>query len=135
MAHWSSQYVGRPYIEGVFDCAELARIVQREVFHREVNIPSDRDYSDKQGAMKFLHMRRQLERCTADAATPTETPEEGDAVLLNSRGFYQHIGVYCVVNGEPQVLHATDRADQVVLTKVRELHIRGYRVGGYFKWN
>ena len=33
-------YVGRPYEVGAFDCADLAVLVQREVFGRAVHLPT-----------------------------------------------------------------------------------------------
>jgi hypothetical protein len=124
-------------VEGEFDCAELARRVQREVFGREVRIPAERSHAaiDPAHAIaRWRAMQAQISRGTAECARRVEVPEEGDGVLLVARGYSQHVGVYCVVDGEPCVLHAADAHRQVVRTRVRELEIRGLRVEGYYRW-
>jgi phosphatidylserine/phosphatidylglycerophosphate/cardiolipin synthase-like enzyme len=133
MQHWSQRYVGRPYIEGEFDCGELARTVQREVFGREIALPTERGYMGKKGAEKFRAMAAQIDTEKTRIAERTEAPQEGDAVLLVARGYLQHVGVYCLI-GEPWVLHAADTARQVLLARVRELAAKGLRVEGYYRW-
>lgn len=133
--HWSSAYIGRPYIEGEFDCGELARLVQREVFGREILIPTERGYVGQASPIgRFRAMERQIEAAAPACAEPTTLPKEGDAVLLKSRGYLQHVGIYCFVDGEPWVLHATDASMMVVRTRIRELEIRGLKVEGYYRW-
>ncbi len=135
MAHWSSAYIGRPYIDGEFDCGELARVVNREVFGRAIRVPAERGYIGKATAFeKFRAMAAQIEAEIPNCAEPTEHPEEGDGVLLQSRGYLQHIGIFCVVDGEPCVLHATDSAGQVVRQRIRDLRVRGLHVEGYYRW-
>lgn len=133
--HWCQRYIGLPYVAGKFDCVELARLVQREVFHREIKLPSHRDYLREAGvAKRFAATRAQIAAEKPNVAERTDTPAEGDGVLLIARGYPQHIGIYCVVNGEPAVLHAADSSRQVVLCRLRELDIRGLRVEGFYKW-
>lgn len=133
--HWSSAYIGRPYIEGEFDCGELARVVQREVYRREINVPTERGYlSEAHPVARFRAMARQIEAAAPACAEPTTLPKDGDAVLLKSRGYLQHIGVYCFVDGEPCVLHASDASMQVVRTRLRELEIRGLKCEGFYRW-
>lgn len=135
MSHWSSAYIGRPYLEAEFDCGELARLVQREVFGREILIPVERDYMGEAGPVaRFRAMARQIAAEAPRLAEPTTLPKDGDAVLLKSRGYFQHIGIYCFVDGEPWVLHASDASMQVVRTRVRELEIRGLRIEGFYRW-
>lgn len=133
--HWSTAYVGRPYVEGVFDCGDLARAVQLEVFGRTIKIPADRDHLVETGVVaKFRAMSEQLAAEMPKCVQPVVSPQDGDGVLLKSRGYLQHIGIYCLVDGEPCVLHASDASRQVVRTRVRELAIRGLVVEGYYRW-
>lgn len=136
--HWSGRYVGRPYILGVFDCADLARAVQKEVFGRDVKLPQDRDYKVAGSGLgpreRFSLMSQQIDRCKDDVARKTNTPIDGDAVLLIARGHRQHIGIFCFICGERWVLHASDGSNQVVLQRERDLNIRGLRVEGYYRW-
>lgn len=135
MSHWSENYVGRPYVEKQFDCGELARTVQREVFGKDVAIPTERRYEELKGRSRFEAMTSQIAEEKDTYARRTETPEEGDGVLLAYRKNYWHIGVYCFVNGEAYVLHAADgKVGMVVMNKIRELAGRGYVVEGYYKW-
>ena len=133
--HWSARYVGRRYEEGVFDCGELARAVQLEVFGRKIRLPSTRDHVHVEGSLaKFRTMAAQIDACKDDVAVRTHVPHEGDGVLLKTRGYRQHIGVYCVIAGEAWVLHATDGAGQVVLQRARDLPMRGLQIEGYYRW-
>lgn len=136
MAHWSEKYVGTPYQPGVFDCGTLVERVQQEVFGRNVVAPSDRDYTSvPQGfTAKFEAMTRQIDRIKSDYAIRTTDPVDGDAILLQARGYFQHLGLLCIINGERWVLHATDLHKQVVLHRLTEMEIRGMRVEGYYRW-
>ena len=134
MSHWSDAYVGRTYVEDEFDCADLARSVQAEVFDHELHLPAERWYAGLSGPQKLQAMHDQLQACQRDVATPTDAPREGDAVLLVSRGRIDHIGIYCLIGGEPWVLHATSGANQVVRTRLRQLDLYGYKVEGFYRW-
>lgn len=135
MPHWSSAFVGRAYQEGVFDCGELARCVQREVFGREVRIPAERDYALAGSPReKFAAMTAQIQRLKDDIARRVDVPQEGDAVLLVARGYRQHVGVSCFIEGERWVLHASDGSRQVVLQRERDLALRGLGIEGYYRW-
>lgn len=133
--HWSAPYIGRRYVEGIFDCADLARLVQKEVFKREIKLPADRGYSYAEGTLeKFRAMAAQIDACKGDVASKTLFPKDGDAVLIKTRGYRQHIGIYCVIANEGWVLHAADAAGQVILQRIRDLSIRGLAVEGYYTW-
>lgn len=140
MSHWTEKYVGRECgTHNGFDCADLCQLVQREVFKRDIQLPSERMYKDKvtEGTLaKFRAAAQQIAEGKGDYAKLTDTPTEGDGVLLFTRGYRQHIGVYCEIQGEPWILHASDMATgpQVVLQRVRDLFVRGLRVEGYYKW-
>lgn len=130
--HWSDKYVGLPY-KPDFDCAELARLVQREVFGREISLPSNRDYAEKHGWSRRRAMTQQIHREKDVYAVRTETPQDGDGVLLIARGSDSHIGVYCFL-GEAYVLHASENCRQVIRTRVRCLHEQGLKLEGYYQW-
>jgi len=134
--HWAEQYVGIPCgSEAGFDCADLAALVQRECFENDIHLPRDRTYRERKGHAKFKAMKQQIEVLKDSYAHRTDAPIEGDPVLLKTKGYFQHIGVFCLIAGEPWILHAADGAQQVVLTRMRDLEIRGLFVEGYYKWN
>lgn len=125
MRHWSERYVGMPYAEA--DCAELAARVQREVFGRVILLPSER----RPG---LRGLTRQIETLKGDYATRTDSPADGDGVLMVSRGRIEHVGVYCEIGSAPYVLHAMRSAGQVVLHRARDLSHQGLTVEGYYQW-
>lgn len=138
--HWTDKYVGRecgPHIG--FDCADLCELVQREVFGRTICLPSDKHYKQHPSNMpvaRFHAMAQQIELSKSDYAVRTETPVEGDGVLIYTRGYKQHIGVYSYTQNEPWVIHASDlkRGPQVVFQRVRDMIARGLKIEGYYKW-
>jgi hypothetical protein len=125
-AHWSDRYLGLPYDEQAFDCAALAERVRREVFGQDLHLPSER----RPGP---FGRSAQISQNIADCAVQTFTPADGDGVLLVCNGRLQHIGMYCVIAGEPWVVH--NQAGQgVTRRRVRELAKWGYRIEGYYQW-
>lgn len=124
---WWMPYIGRPYRPGEFDCADLAVTVQREVFGRDIALPSHARGAFAQSAQIRAHL--------ADFGEPTRAPEPGDAVLLWARGRLAHIGVfYRELNGQPGVLHATSRAMQVTANALHTLPSLGLEVEGFYRW-
>lgn len=135
MSHWAERYVGRQYVEGKFDCADMARLVQKEVFGRDVAIPGSRDYADKVGVGRLRAMEEQIAREIGNVVTRTDSPREGDGVLLIARGYREHIGIYCLIGTEPYILHAATGYNQAVLSKVRDLEMfHGMKIEGYYRW-
>jgi hypothetical protein len=132
--HWSQRYIGMTYRPGEFDCADFARLVNREVFGREIRIPENRNYNGKDGVARLKAMTAQIHECRDAYVERTEKPAEGDGVLIVSRGAAAHIGLYCLINGEPWVLHCASDALQAVLHRVRDLARTGYSIEGYYSW-
>lgn len=125
--HWAEGYIGRAYVPKVYDCASLAADVQREVFNRAVP-----DYSER--AELRSQNQEMLMVTVKESATRTEHPEEGCLAQIAITGHIQHIGVYCVVNGEPCLLHNIKKFG-TILTRVRDLPRHGWKVEGYYTWN
>lgn len=128
--HWAEKYIGRPYALGHGDCAALV-----------VNVI---EYEFGYDLPEFVHACRaenrssrdeQLKQLAFDATEPTDDPQEGDVVLMRCNMRPSHIGIYCVINGEPHVLHAMENARMVVLHKLRDLGKQRLTVEGFYKWN
>lgn len=134
MPHWSCAYVGRPYVDYENDCGEFVRLVMREIFKREVNIPTERWYASEAGRARLRSMAAQVEHALPDVVSPVDQPTEGDCVLMRSGSAVIHIGVYCEIDGEGWVLHAVERARQVILTRVRELEAKRFPLSGFYRW-
>lgn len=125
-AHWSEAYLGRPYVEDVFDCAVLAETVRREVFGHDLQLPSERRPGPYGRAI-------QLRQHLPDFVAPTTGPRDGDAVLIVAKGREQHIGLYCLIGAEPWVLHNIERST-VHRIRVRDMEKWGYKIEGYYRW-
>ena len=129
MAHWCEAYIGLPYSLGDSDCARLVCRVRREVFGGEVP-----DEAEAERAVSALGRAAQMQDGVVLYAEPTATPQEGDVVLMNCRGRPSHVGAYCLVNGEPHVLHAIENAGQTVLHRLRDLPRFNLQVEGFYRW-
>ena len=129
MPHWSEKYIGQPYNRGDADCAHTLAQVRKEVFGLEV--PSDIEVERKASRLGRLG---QMVDLVAEYGEHTDNPQEGDAVLMMCKGRPSHIGAYCIVNGEPCVLHAMESAGMVVLHRIRELDRVFMSVEGYYTW-
>lgn len=127
MAHWTTRYVGRPYVEGDNDCAALAIRVQAEVFGRDVSDLIEREHG-------LRAQSAQIEAAKADYAEQVAVPDEGDAVLMRARGVLSHIGIYAEIDGIGYVLHAMRNAGQVCLHRLRDLERYGLTVEGFYRW-
>ena len=127
--HWAEQYIGQPYVTGAADCARLVTKVQTEVFNAEV--PSD---VEVHRAASRLGRATQMTDLVGMYTQPVSEPLEGDIVLMLCRGRPSHVGVYCVVNNEPSVLHAMENAGMVVLHRLRDLEKVFLAIEGYYRW-
>jgi len=119
-------YTGIPYCEHTFDCADLVVLVQRELFGREVNLPSARPRGLR-GVIQVGEISRQL-------AHRTDTPSDGDLVLMIEQARPVHVGVWFWLAHEAWVLHANERNGCSVLHRMRDLSGFGLRVEGVYTW-
>lgn len=127
--HWSSKWVGRPYIKKSFDCAELVREVVLCLRGIDVCLPADRDWRNA--------TPRYLRSFAKDFAARTESPEDGDCVLMRyvgQRGEHgAHVGVYCKVAGGDWVLHNLEGLG-VIFHPIRHLGKRLLKLEGFYRW-
>lgn len=119
--HPAERYVGLPYCEQTFDCADLVVLVQRELFGRDVQLPNGRPRGVR-GQLVIGELSRGY-------GVPTDSPQDGDLVLMGGKA--GHVGVYFFLAHEPHVLHVMDAGTFSQLVPVRELTTR---VEGYFRW-
>lgn len=129
MSHWSAKYIGQPYATHTADCARLLSRVRSEQF----GLPVPTDIEVDRAASRLGRVG-QMTDLVSEYGEKTETPTDGDAVLMLCRGRPSHVGVYCIVNGEPSVLHAMENAGMVVLHRIRELNRVFLTVEGYYSW-
>lgn len=128
-AHWSAPYIGQPYVLGEADCARLVCRIRAEVFGAPV--PDD---TDVQRAASAYGRALQMAEGVTHFADRIECPAEGDVVLMTCRGRPSHVGVYCVVDGEPSVLHALASPGMVVRHRLRDLGRVRLAIEGFYRW-
>ena len=105
-AHWSDKYLGRPYLRGEFDCADLVVEVARAEFGRAVALPRHAEgvrARDRQIERLTGELGRRLDRAAG------ETIQDGDIVLMKAAGrrlsLGHHIGVAAMLPLAACVLH------------------------------
>jgi hypothetical protein len=125
--HWSARYVGETYVVGTNDCAAFAVRVQQQMFGRDIHLPTARGL----GARDWS---KQIDALAEDYGIRTDTPVDGDAVLMRCRGHLSHIGIYCLIGNVPHVLHAMKNAGQVCLHRLRDLDKQGLWLEGCYRW-
>jgi len=128
-AHWSDDYIGIPY--STADCGELAARVQRDVFGRDVTLPIDRPCN-------LSGRSRMIDQLLLDYGRPTDSPRDGDAVLL-SAGSLWHIGVYCLMtvgigSDQPWLLHTTRHSVYSTRIPLRRAADTNMIISGYYQW-
>lgn len=127
--HWSENYIGDPYVLGDADCARLVASVRKEIY--KLPVPSDVEV-DRAGSR--LGRVGQMGDLVEMYGQRTDNPEEGDVVLMICRARPSHVGVYCIVDNEPCVLHAMENAGMVVRHRLRDLPKVLLTVEGFYKW-
>lgn len=127
--HWSDKYIGRPYNLGDSDCAALCIDVIEQEF--DGKLP---DFCQTIRQTTRLKRAQQLEELAKQATELTDNPAEGDIVLMLCRNRPSHVGIYCIVDNEPSVLHAMENAKMTVRHRIRDLPRFFLAVEGYYKW-
>lgn len=129
----AEKYVGTPYLEGEFDCADLAAKVQWELFGRLVALPVHR--RRPRGAMG---QAREIRAHQADLADRIDQPVTGCGVLMyeptETGGQRWHIGTGFVVGRQVWVLHNNFQASSACLQRLQDLRLFGLHLEGYYRW-
>lgn len=127
-----TRFIGIPYCPRRMDCADLAMLVQRELFGKTVFLAGKRPrplQPAEQDAAIDAHKDQLAER--------VEQPQDGDAVLMREPGAATagHIGTYFFLNYQPYVLHtAAWMQGGSSLHRLQDLPSLGLTVEGYYRW-
>lgn len=121
------RYIGRRYDPAAFDCADLAVLLQRDLFGKQIAMPADR--------ARRLAPAAAIERYRAELGRPIERDEirDGDVVLIRSD--FIHIGTLFHVNGAWRVLHNSRSLGGVWLHRLSDLPVLNLFIEGYYRWN
>ncbi len=124
-------YVGRAYEVGAFDCADLAVLVQAEVFGRAVHLPTHPRGGAGQRAAVLRHRDALAHRVAV--------PFTGAAVLfsdVNDKGDeHWHIGTVAIMRGDVWVLHNSYATGGVRMDPLADLQAWGMKFEGFYAWN
>ncbi len=126
------RFVGIPYCPRRMDCADLAMLVQREVFGRDVAFAGKRPRpltaADQDAAIASY---------TAQLADPVDTPRDGDIVLMREGGksMAGHVGTFFFLNYAPHVLHTAGwMQGGSSLHRLQDVGGFGLTVTGIYRW-
>lgn len=125
------RFIGLPYDARHMDCADLAILIQRELFGREVLLAGKRPRPLRDDAQA-----QAIRAYTAQLADPVINPVDGDIVLMREIGAAQagHIGTYFFLNFTPYVLHTTALLGASVLHRMQDLSGTGLTLEGFYRW-
>lgn len=131
LAEQIDRFLGIPYCPRHMDCADLAMLVQHELFGRVVTLPGRRPRP-----LDAAAQAREIAAMSAQLADPAEKPQDGDAVLMREAGTKHagHIGTYFFLNYTPYVLHTSHALGGSVLHRLQDLSGFGLAVDGYYRW-
>lgn len=126
------RFVGIPYCPRHMDCADLALMVQCELFGRTVVLAGKR--------ARPLDLEAQAAAIAdycSELGMAVKQPQDGDAVLMRDFDAEQagHIGIYLFTNYAPHVLHTSHKLGASVLHRVQDLQGFGLVIEGYYRWN
>jgi sulfur carrier protein ThiS len=133
----AERYVGRAYVEGEFDCASLAVLVQAELFGRRIDLPVAADrHRGRRGQAS------DIQRLQPEVADLVSEPRTGDAVILWAlvpEGLpplnrQWHVGTVFVQGGETWILHCANEAQGVALQRLDHLLQLGMHLDGFYAW-
>ena len=127
---WTDPWVGRPYVPGEDDCLAEVLAAERGVDLRVVaQVQRMRDWRRWTPA--------EIEDLYRDVAVATETPVDGDGVLMRIRGrrrdLGSHVGLHASFAGEPWVLHSLEGVGSVCVREASLPQMQLERVG-YYAW-
>ena len=125
------RFIGIPYDARHMDCADLAILIQCELFGRDVLLAGKRPRP-----MRGDEQAQAIRAYTAQLADPVINPRDGDAVLMREAGAQAagHIGTYFFLNFTPYVLHTTALLGASVLHRMQDLSGTGLTLEGFYRW-
>lgn len=131
MSHWAEQYIGKPWQvasdgPAAFDCWGLVVEIQRRRYGRTLEIiPVEQNNLRQLIRTIENHPIRQKWQ-------PTDTPQEGNVVLLRQSRHPIHVGVWLDVDGGG-VLHC-ERQSGVVFQEQHSLSLSGWKIEGFYRY-
>ena len=119
-------FIGLPYDEAELDCADLAVLIQRSLFGKEINLPGRRQRLNAPAAA--------INRYSGELARRIEPEElqDGDVIVFADGAL--HIGTVFFLSGKAWVLHTTTTGGYSLLQPLSDLPGYGLRTEGFYRW-
>lgn len=130
MRHWTDAWLGRPWVEGRFECTDLVVAVEDEHFGRRLDWPAP--------AASLRARDAQWQGLAGEYAAPVPDAEarDGDVAHLTSVGYrlgVHHLGVLCVLpDAERRILHCA-RGLGTCLHRPADVAAMGWELQGYYR--
>lgn len=122
MSHWATGYIGISWEYGAqgpdsYDCWNFVRHVQKTRFSIDVPVIL---YTDQRDVSHQLQHNAELDRWTQ-----TDSPIEGDIVMMARAKIPAHVGVWIKANGHEGILHCLQHVG-VVFTRENAIRSHGW---------
>ncbi len=124
--HWAIKYIGGKWRRDQ-DCLYWYRKIKFEQFGREVKL-CRYDHKNLVRSAAAI-MAGDIE--SRFGYRETTTPVDGDAVFLTQRNQPHHIGMFVVVGGKDNILHAVEGSG-VICSDMTDLINNGWTIKGYW---
>lgn len=126
LASQIERYIGLPYDEETLDCADLAVLIQRELFGKHIELPGRRQRMNAPAAA--------INRYSGELATRIERDELRDGDVIVFKADTLHIGTVFFLSGRAWVLHTTTTGGYSLLQPLSDLPGYGLRIEVYYRW-
>lgn len=124
--HWSCKFISIPYEK--LNCAEFVEYVLEKQFGIKFIFPQNHGSVFSQSA--------QLRNEFTNYVFPekTDSPSEGDLVLMNGVRKMCHVGILVKKKNSLYVLHSQKNLGCACLHKLKDISIYGLSLEGIYKW-
>lgn len=124
--HWSCKFLSIPYSE--LNCAEFVEFVLKKQFKLHFYFPQNRGsiFSQSADLKKYIKTFVHPEK--------TNSPEEGDLVVMNGIRRMCHVGLLVKIKNDMFVLHTQKNLGCACLHKLKDIPNYGLNLEGIYKW-
>lgn len=122
--NWTRKYLQIEYKK--MNCSKFAEFVLRDHFKREFTFPQSKG--------SIFNQSKQIRDNIPKFAKKTESPKDGDLVLMHGLRRMCHVGLYVNINGIDYVLHCESKMTCSALHRFRDLTTMGFSVEGVYSW-
>lgn len=122
--HWSERFLSIQQKD--MNCAEFVEHVLREQFGRHYKFPQSRG--------SLFIQSKQLRECVPQYCEKTDSPIDGDLVLLHGLRMMCHVGIFVKIGRTQYILHTERKFKTAALHELNKIIYFGYSVEGFYKW-